>query len=303
MSASANGEIPGQNADNTQSQADNERMQLDGDENFTSFAEAEFSNVRSASKLNQDDQVRLSCVGGNRHTFAEGRKKFRNGEELEQDPGSPSNSHNSQDQHSRQSGINKKVQEGAVQSAGQKGGAAVVVSDEHIVTESGVRGDGSAAWVKIETTIGVVGVVSIYASTKLANRIPLWGWLAELIESGRWIILGDYNSVELPEDSHGIANLLNGGELRRWKELVRGGEMVDAYFIAAARKGPRYTRQRVRVDRLEFSRLDRVYFLEGADWFDLALELQHDGKCGLSDHFPVIVKIQLQAVDMERENR
>ncbi|KAL3701890.1 hypothetical protein R1sor_019912 [Riccia sorocarpa] len=86
--------------------------------------------------------------------------------------------------------------------------------------------------------------------------------------------------MELPEDTQGTANLLNGAELRRWKDLARGAELVDVFFIAAEKRGPRFTRQWLRVDRIEFARLDRVYF--------------SDGKSGLSDHFPIRLEIQLE---------
>ncbi|KAL3677332.1 hypothetical protein R1sor_027280 [Riccia sorocarpa] len=154
----------------------------------------------------------------------------------------------------------------------ERGGAAIVVSEDHQVINSGVCGDGSAAWVQIQTPQkGVVGIVSIYASTKSPKRIPLWCWLKDLIEEGQWILLGDYNSVELPEDTQGTANLLNGSELRRWKELTRAAELSDCFFTAVTKRGPRFTRQRVKN----------------------ILELNHDGSSGLSDHYPIVGEFQL----------
>ncbi|KAL3694435.1 hypothetical protein R1sor_008086 [Riccia sorocarpa] len=143
-----------------------------------------------------------------------------------------------------------------------KGGAAIIVSKELKLVDSGVKGDGSAAWVRVETEVGM-------------------------------IVLGDFNCVELPEDTQGASNLLNGRELRRWKEMMRASELVDAFFVAVKRRGSRFTRQRIRSDRVEFARLDRCYFTEGADWIEQVEELHHDGTAALSDHYPVIVNICL----------
>ncbi|KAL3686357.1 hypothetical protein R1sor_008931 [Riccia sorocarpa] len=55
--------------------------------------------------------------------------------------------------------------------------AALVISNKYKVKDSGVRGDGSAAWARIESPVGE--------------------------------IVGDYNSVELPDDTQETANLLN----------------------------------------------------------------------------------------------
>ncbi|KAL3702358.1 hypothetical protein R1sor_020380 [Riccia sorocarpa] len=304
---------------------------------FMSFEEAEKSNGRSASRVNQDDPVRLSCVSGNRLEFSEGRKKSRNLDELEAG-NKVETSKNSSGAESQRKGGNEAQQssrqdqsirnwvkgQGGVEILGlhetkakeeraelglrsifpggrvvidyaqnERGGAAIVVSREMTVVAEGVKGDGSVAWVKIQTEVGTVGVASIYASTKSPGRIPLWPWLLELIEGERWILIGDYNSVELPEDTQGSSNLLNGTELRKWKNLVRGSELVDAFFVAVKRTGPRFTRQRLRVDRIEFARLDRCYFSDGADWIEQVLELKHDGSSALSDHYPVVISQQL----------
>ncbi|KAL3689704.1 hypothetical protein R1sor_016013 [Riccia sorocarpa] len=173
-----------------------------------------------------------------------------------------------------------------------KGGAVLLVDSNFKVNSRSVRGDGSAAWMKLETPVGKIGVICIYASTKSRFRIPLWRWLLELMEEGMWVVLGDYNSVKLPDDTQGSSNLLNGSELRVWKYLTRHTELTDVFFLTINRKGPRYTRQRIRKDRMEFARLDRVYTTDGADWIAQIQELEHDGTSGLSDHYHVVVSIQ-----------
>ncbi|KAL3696995.1 hypothetical protein R1sor_011071 [Riccia sorocarpa] len=179
-----------------------------------------------------------------------------------------------------------------------KGGSALVIDNRYKVIDSGVKGDGSVAWAKIDTkSKGVIGVISLYASTKTVHRIPLWCWLEELMEGGRWILIGDFNSVELPDDTQGNSNLLNGTELRKWKSLARTTELTDVFFTAITRRSPRFTRHRVRLDRIEFARLDRCYLTDGADWVEHVKELVHDGSSGLSDHYPVVVELQLAPED------
>ncbi|KAL3682940.1 hypothetical protein R1sor_000962 [Riccia sorocarpa] len=174
------------------------------------------------------------------------------------------------------------------------GGAALVIKEEVEITARGVKGTGNVAWVKVKVAGAEFGVASIYASTKSHKRIPLWHWLAELTEEGPWLVMGDFNCVELPEDTQGTANLLNGGELRHWKNWVRNTEMVDAFITTVQHKGPRFTRQRIKGDQIEFSRLDRLYLSAGADWVESVEELQHDGRCGLSDHFPIVLTIKTE---------
>ncbi|KAL3700769.1 hypothetical protein R1sor_018791 [Riccia sorocarpa] len=43
------------------------------------------------------------------------------------------------------------------------GGSALVVKPQLKVTEAGVKGTGQAAWAKVQTSKGVVGIMSIYA--------------------------------------------------------------------------------------------------------------------------------------------
>ncbi|KAL3692032.1 hypothetical protein R1sor_005683 [Riccia sorocarpa] len=135
-----------------------------------------------------------------------------------------------------------------------KGGAALEADSSVQVTSSGVRGDGSAAWMKIQTDVGEVGVIRIDKISAKDSTL----------------------------------------------EMATGTKLVDSYFIALNRKGPRFTRQRIRVDRMEFARLDRIYISDGADWFEQVGELLHDGQSGLSDHHPVKISLQWKGDETEK---
>ncbi|KAL3696996.1 hypothetical protein R1sor_011072 [Riccia sorocarpa] len=71
-----------------------DHMEATGDEKFTSFEEAERSNVRLASKMDQEDSTRMSCANNNRLDFAEVRKKFKDteGQQPEKEGAGTSNS-------------------------------------------------------------------------------------------------------------------------------------------------------------------------------------------------------------------
>ncbi|KAL3677078.1 hypothetical protein R1sor_027026 [Riccia sorocarpa] len=74
---------------------------------------------------------------------------------------------------------------------------------------------------------------------------------------GRWILVGDYNMVELSDDSKGKSALLSGAEARAWKQLVLTKGVVDAYLCSVARSGGLYTRQAFCGLRLDGAHLDR----------------------------------------------
>ncbi|KAL3691976.1 hypothetical protein R1sor_005627 [Riccia sorocarpa] len=113
--------------------------------------------------------------------------------------------------------------------------------------------------------------------------------------------MGDLNCVELPEDTLESANLLNDLELRHWKSWAREAEMVDLFFAAVTRSGPRFTRQRIKGNTLEYARLDRFYASSGADWIDSVEELDHDRSSGLLDHFPIVATLQIGKEDQPRK--
>ncbi|KAL3699881.1 hypothetical protein R1sor_017903 [Riccia sorocarpa] len=67
--------------------------------------------------------------------------------------------------------------------------------------------------------------------------------MESIMGPGRWILAGDYNMVELSDDSKGKSALLSGAEARAWKQLALTKGVVDAYLCSVARSGGLYTRQ------------------------------------------------------------
>ncbi|KAL3690934.1 hypothetical protein R1sor_004585 [Riccia sorocarpa] len=53
----------------------------------------------------------------------------------------------------------------------------------------------------------------------------------DLTSSERWIIVGDWNQVELPEDTNRKSTILHGAEERAWKRLAGQADLVDSWLV------------------------------------------------------------------------
>ncbi|CAM6129539.1 unnamed protein product [Calypogeia fissa] len=165
------------------------------------------------------------------------------------------------------------------------------------VIASGAKGDGSFAWMTISTNQGPLSIGSVYAPTGnggRAHRKELWEWMRIHLPQANWIFCGDFNMVEHPDDSVGPYALLHGNESRKWARFLDQGDLVDSYFCAGQRKGPRFTRQALRGERFDQARLDRVYCNNRASWCSHISLIEHDDRQSLSDHIPVVVTIVLK---------
>ncbi|KAL3682137.1 hypothetical protein R1sor_000159 [Riccia sorocarpa] len=175
--------------------------------------------------------------------------------------------------------------------------------DDKSAGDDGIRGEGTCAWVEIILENGPVHFMSIYAPNGSSERKSLWTWLSYKMGEGRWVLAGDMNSVELPDDTDGPTAVLHGSELRLWKALSAEFEMVDAYLCTAFREGPRFTRQVYSGGRLDQARLDRVYLSGGGGWLNHVHLVKHDAKQTLSDHWPVVTLLKLQDIELEPMKR
>ncbi|KAL3681233.1 hypothetical protein R1sor_024189 [Riccia sorocarpa] len=147
----------------------------------------------------------------------------------------------------------------------------------------------------------VIGVVMVHAPNKRRARVQFWQELQELVRDGNWVILGDFNQIEIPDDSSGRTALLRGREERMWRGMVAEQGFVDCYFCSANVQGPRFTHFAKRNDRVDFSRLDRLYLTKGAEWLDHVKEVTHNAHTALSDHVPVSGILQLAAETQGRK--
>lgn len=80
--------------------------------------------------------------------------------------------------------------------------------------------------------------------------------MADNLHEGKWILVGDWNMVELHDDLAGPSACLHESEERSWKRALDAIDGVDHYLIVATWKGPTFTSQMVSGARFDQSRLD-----------------------------------------------
>ncbi|KAL3679847.1 hypothetical protein R1sor_022803 [Riccia sorocarpa] len=180
-------------------------------------------------------------------------------------------------------------------------GDAVLLCHESLrIVERGVSGKGFAAWARIQTSVGVVGVISLHAPNDSRKRKEVWTWMRDLVADERWIVLGDFNMVESQVDSIGPSPVLKQDEKRSWDLCAGRTDMVDARLCATRCLGPHFTRQAWHGDRFDQSRLDRFYLSKRGEWVYHIRSVEHQGARALSDHVPIKMEVMLkQALDRE----
>ncbi|KAL3684008.1 hypothetical protein R1sor_002030 [Riccia sorocarpa] len=150
--------------------------------------------------------------------------------------------------------------------ASGRGGAAIVCPKHIRIVEMGVSGNGDAAWVKVETSIGVIGIISLHIPNRPNLRKRTWCWMRNLVKEGRWIFGGDFNMVEFDEDNSGPTARLEGSEYDKWHAVAREADLIDIRLTAIKITGPHYTKQVKCGDRFDQARLDRLYLTERGEW-------------------------------------
>ncbi|KAL3681749.1 hypothetical protein R1sor_024705 [Riccia sorocarpa] len=135
--------------------------------------------------------------------------------------------------------------------------------------------------------------MSIYSPHEGREKQELYEWLKNFDLEGEWVILGDWNMVQRRKDTAGPTTLLQGFTQEKWRETEQKWQLQDMFLMSSEQKGPLFTRQVVRGDRLDQARLDRGYITRGGDWISAVKCVEHDEGEVLSDHIPVVIDIQL----------
>jgi hypothetical protein len=138
-------------------------------------------------------------------------------------------------------------------------GSAIVVAPNIQVLDQGCKGDGTFAWVRIQTITGPLNIGSIYAPAEQGRRMRFWRWLHSQALEENWVLTGDFNMLEFYDDSLGRSSVIQGAEERIWKLMVDELDLVDLYLCAAKRRGPLFTRQATCGQRTDAARLDCMY--------------------------------------------
>lgn len=100
------------------------------------------------------------------------------------------------------------------------------------ITASGIIPSRRAVWCHIDhPKSGAFGVLAIYAPNEDSNRATLWHEIANLMDKNReWIVLGDFNMVEVALDRRGgSGTVLNGREKKAWNRLQRKLCLEDSF--------------------------------------------------------------------------
>ncbi|KAL3675613.1 hypothetical protein R1sor_025561 [Riccia sorocarpa] len=150
-----------------------------------------------------------------------------------------------------------------------------------------------AAWANIHTATGTVKVASIHAPNIREERTTYWEWWDRQIDGEDCIVVGDFNNVELPDDSRGKSALIRGAEERSWKRFTYRADLVDAYLAAAKTTGGTFMRMAFCGQRYDQARLDRFYLSNGGEWCESIQAVNHHSEHTLSDHIPVSLHLQL----------
>ncbi|KAL3687986.1 hypothetical protein R1sor_014295 [Riccia sorocarpa] len=117
------------------------------------------------------------------------------------------------------------------------------------------------------------------------------------------IMLDKSFQVDKVRDSVGPSPRVHGSEERVCNHIVQKRDFCDCYFEASSRSGPRYTRIARSGNRLDRSRLDRVYLTDSGKWLDTVASIHHFGKVIVGDHIPIRATLQLtKASDSQEGN-
>lgn len=123
----------------------------------------------------------------------------------------------------------------------------------------GTKGDGWLAWALVITSTNKLSVGSVYAPNERTRRKEMWDWIGDTLPESNLVLCGDWNMVELWDDSVGPHALIHGNDARAWNRLVDRRNLVDNFVCAGQQQGPIFTRQAKKLDRLDQSRLGRSY--------------------------------------------
>ncbi|KAL3687961.1 hypothetical protein R1sor_014270 [Riccia sorocarpa] len=174
-----------------------------------------------------------------------------------------------------------------------RGGSALLINQKLRVSETGVSSFGWAAWATVHAASRSIRVASLHTLKTKEERQTYWEWWDSHIDGEDWILAGDFNNVELSEDSKGKSALMQGSEERDGRRMVNTTDNIDAYMAAVRTKGGLFTRMAFCGQRYDQARLDRFYLSNKGEWCELIEEVIHNTEQTLSNHVPISLELQL----------
>jgi hypothetical protein len=131
---------------------------------------------------------------------------------------------------------------------------------QHMVSSSGQSRSGRAQWVRLTGAQGSdLAILNVYSPNDEPARCNLWRELVETLNNDcRWVLVGDWNFVERPQDkSRNNAHTMTVEERGQFELLKTTLGMCDS-FLAVGRIQYSWDNKRA-IELRTFTRLDRVY--------------------------------------------
>ncbi|KAL3690763.1 hypothetical protein R1sor_004414 [Riccia sorocarpa] len=101
--------------------------------------------------------------------------------------------------------------------------------------------------------------MSVYAPNKRSGRMRFWNSMKDMLGDDPWVLIGDFNIVEVADDARGKSALIIGSEARLWRSMSVEKGLVDSFFCTARHSGSRWARCWSRVKTvLKQARKDRA---------------------------------------------
>ncbi|KAL3680062.1 hypothetical protein R1sor_023018 [Riccia sorocarpa] len=173
------------------------------------------------------------------------------------------------------------------------GGTAILLHPSITLKDSGRMADGNLTWARIEFQGHSIHIAAVYGPHSPGARAQFWKRLNQFLPYRQWILMGDWNSVERPDQTSGTRNVMSGDEETNFRSLKLKFSLSDAFDLAEQRKGPHYTRHIQYNSEFRWSTLDRIYLPSDAVWFEAVEGIDHQAEYTLSDHMPVTIDLAL----------
>ncbi|KAL2610757.1 hypothetical protein R1flu_022449 [Riccia fluitans] len=161
------------------------------------------------------------------------------------------------------------------------------------VKEPGRLSDGNLTWTRVEFQGHLLHFAAVYGPHTPGLRTCFWKRLNLILPFRKWILLGDWNSVERADQTSGYKNLMVGEEENNFRSLKLKFALSDAFDLAEKRSGPHYVRHIAYASEFRWATLDRIYLPSDAPWFETIESINHQADYTLSDHMLVTVALAL----------
>lgn len=176
----------------------------------------------------------------------------------------------------------------------RKGGTTSLLFHPSLTLVSfGTLSHGQAAWTQLKHDSHTISIAVVYApSDSTRARALLWHQLKGLLLDGQWIICRDFNMSENPLDSSGPP-LVSGRQKEAWRLLKTRLDLVDAFTLPRTFIGTIFTCRAIHRHGMDQSQIDRFYIGEKTHWLHAILKLEHVQTQALSDHYAIILTVQI----------